>query len=95
MADSVIPCPECGGVNSITPSLDILGNYDEGCCDLCDGYGTIPDRRKPTPNDRALQHLLNCLNAVTAKHRHGQPISKRRLDDLSNAQVEYEEASRG
>ncbi len=41
---------------------------------------------------RELQHLLNCLNAVTCKHRHGQPISKRRLDDLSNAQVDYEQA---
>lgn len=43
----------------------------------------------------ALQHLLNCLNAVTAKHRHGQPVSKRRMDDLCNAQLDYEEAANG
>lgn len=44
------------------------------------------------PCERELKHLLNLVNAVTAPHRHGQPVSKRRLDDLANAQVEYEES---
>ncbi len=44
------------------------------------------------PCERELKHLLNLVNAVTAPHRHGQSVSKRRLDDLANAQVEYEEA---
>lgn len=41
---------------------------------------------------RELRHLLNKVNAVTAPHRHGNPVSKRKLDDLANAQVEYEQA---
>lgn len=44
---------------------------------------------------RELRHLLNKVNAVTAPHRHGNPVSKRKLDDLANAQVEYEQALPG
>jgi hypothetical protein len=39
----------------------------------------------------ALQHLMNKLNKVTSCHRHGREIPANYLDDLSNAQVEYEE----
>jgi hypothetical protein len=38
-----------------------------------------------------LDHLLNKINRVTAYHRHGQKVSKKDLDDLSNAQIEFEE----
>lgn len=39
-----------------------------------------------------LQHLLNKLNKVTAYHRHGNKIPPSALDDLANAQIEYEKA---
>lgn len=39
-----------------------------------------------------LQHLLNKVNKVTAYHRHGNKIPLSALDDLSNAQIEYEKA---
>lgn len=39
---------------------------------------------------QGIQHLLNTVNAVTAPHRHGQFVSKRRLDNLANAQIDYE-----
>lgn len=38
-----------------------------------------------------LDHLLNKINRVTAYHRHGQKVSKKDLDALSNAQIEFEE----
>lgn len=35
--------------------------------------------------------LLLCkINKVTVNHRHGIPISKKSLDNLSNFQIEYE-----
>ncbi len=37
----------------------------------------------------ALQHLLNKVNRVTSNHRHGNPVTKRDLDALANAQIEY------
>lgn len=39
-----------------------------------------------------LQHLLNKVNKVTAYHRHGNKIPKSALDELSNAQIEYEKS---
>ena len=41
---------------------------------------------------KELQHLLNKLNKVTAYHRHGHKIPVSALDNLSNAQIEYEKA---
>lgn len=95
MPERMIKCPECGGIGDVTLCSRVCPSFDETIgCPLCSGSGTIPDRRKPTASDRALRHLLNIVNAVTAPHRHGQPASKRRLDDLANAQLEYEEAER-
>lgn len=37
-----------------------------------------------------LNKLLVLVNGVTAPHRHGGIISKRRLDSLSNYQIEAE-----
>lgn len=39
---------------------------------------------------KELRHLLNKVNRVTSCHRHGREVSQRDLDDLANAQVEYE-----
>jgi len=39
-----------------------------------------------------LQHLLNKVNRVTANHRHGNPVTKKDLDALSMAQIEYNES---
>jgi len=36
--------------------------------------------------------INNKINGVTAFHRHGNPIPKRKLDDLANAQLEFEAA---
>lgn len=41
---------------------------------------------------KELQHLLNKLNKVTAYHRHGHRMPSSALDDLANAQIEYEKA---
>lgn len=41
---------------------------------------------------KQLQHLLNKVNRVTAYHRHGNQIPKSALDELSNAQIEYEKS---
>lgn len=93
MAERMIPCPEC--IKRRASGLPLRWNLNCSTCGIEETkVGTIPDRRKPTASDRALRHLLNKVNAVTAPHRHGQPISKRRLDDLANAQLEYEEAER-
>lgn len=43
---------------------------------------------------KELNHLLNKVNKVTAYHRHGNPISPKALDELSNAQIEYENSER-
>lgn len=40
----VIPCPECGGWGGEEfPSLDLVGNYNEGWepCELCSGTGKL------------------------------------------------------
>jgi len=42
--------------------------------------------------DKALRHLLNKLNKVTAYHRHGNPVPDHIMDDLANAQLDYEQA---
>lgn len=41
-----------------------------------------------------LQHLLNKVNRVTSKHRHGLKIPKSDLDSLSNAQIDFENSNR-
>lgn len=41
---------------------------------------------------KELRHLLNKLNKVTACHRHGREIPESYLDDLCNAQVDYEQS---
>lgn len=38
-----------------------------------------------------LKHLLNKVNRVTAYHRHGNDIPMKALDDLANAQLEFED----
>jgi len=43
---------------------------------------------------KELERLLWKVNYVTSCHRHGTPISKKRMDDLCNAQIDYEEAVR-
>ena len=43
---------------------------------------------------KELKHLLNKINKVTSCHRHGRPIPEKYLDELSNAQIEYEKADR-
>lgn len=37
-----------------------------------------------------IELFLCKVNKVTSPHRHGQKISKRALDDLSNAQIDIE-----
>lgn len=43
---------------------------------------------------REFQRMLNKVNVVTAFHRHGNEIPERALTELSNRQVEVEEALR-
>ena len=42
--------------------------------------------------NRQTKKLLNKVNKVTAYHRHGNPIPSRVLDDLVNAQLDFEES---
>lgn len=42
--------------------------------------------------NKELRRLLNKVNRVTAYHRHGNPVPAKALDDLSNAQLDYETA---
>lgn len=44
--------------------------------------------------NRALVRLMNKVNKVTSYHRHGRVIPEQALDDLSNAQLDFEEAMR-
>jgi hypothetical protein len=45
-----------------------------------------------TKGELATINMLLCrVNKVTAPHRHGQPISKAALDNLSNEQIDIEE----
>ena len=48
MPDRTIPCPVCRGLTLECP---------EGRCWLCGKAGTIPDRRTPTANDRAVERV--------------------------------------
>jgi len=41
-------------------------------------------------NER-IDRLLMTINKVTAYHRHGNPIQKKALDNLSNEQIEMEQ----
>ena len=43
---------------------------------------------------KQLQRLLNKVNAVTCPYRHGQKVTDRVLTELSNRQLEVEEALR-
>jgi len=43
---------------------------------------------------KELKHLLNKINKVTSCHRHGRPIPEKYLDELADAQIEYERAER-
>ena len=74
------------------PTIQPCGRAHE----VCDECSRVRLNRILADSKRVatLNHLLNKVNAVTAPHRHGQPVSKRRLDDLANAQLEYEEAER-
>jgi hypothetical protein len=42
-----------------------------------------------------LRCLLNKVNRVTSAHRHGQTVSIKDLDALSNRQIEIEELTEG
>lgn len=53
------------------------------------GYGYAA---KTYVSERSLKHLMNLVNKVTSYHRHGNPMPRKLLDDLSNAQIEYEQA---
>jgi hypothetical protein len=55
MPDRVIPCPECNGES-------VSWGRGNGC--ICDNYGTIADRRKPTPNDRAVADVRALCKAT-------------------------------
>lgn len=48
-----------------------------------------PNWQKPD-YEKLLRSLLNKVNRVTSAHRHGQPIRKKDLDDLSNRQIAVE-----
>lgn len=41
---------------------------------------------------RQMQSLMNKVNRVTAYHRHGNVVSKKSLDELSNRQLDVEKA---
>ena len=43
---------------------------------------------------RAIRTFVCRVNAVTAYHRHGQKPTPRKLDNLSNGQIEFEEVLR-
>lgn len=43
---------------------------------------------------RTIRRLLNAVNGVTAPHRHGNEISNRALDSLSNVQLDVEKELR-
>lgn len=60
----MIPCPQCKGVSV---------GWDEQnkpVC-LCKGAGTIPDRRKPTASDRAVERIkaLRSPDRVVPQHQ--------------------------
>lgn len=40
--------------------------------------------------EQAIQCMLNKINRVTCPHRHGNKVSKESLDNLSNAQLDFE-----
>lgn len=43
-------------------------------------------------SNETLRRLLNKVNKVTAYHRHGNVIPKAALDELANAQLDYEQS---
>lgn len=47
-----IPCPWCVASDELQPMPQHL-------CNVCKGTGTIPDRREPTANDRAIAEIKN------------------------------------
>ncbi len=53
MTDRVIPCPGCNGHGGDCDADDMGGTVSWQCAS-CFGSGTIPDRRAPSANDRAV-----------------------------------------
>ena len=58
MTDRMIVCPYCDGTKEI-----VVDEFTYGCT-ACDD-GTIPDRRSPTANDRAVERIKE----ITYTHR--------------------------
>lgn len=67
-------------------------------CETCfrDWVRKSSDDRCPycrvTSLENAIAAILPKITQVTARHRHGTQIPRERLDDLSNAQIELEDA---
>ena len=68
MSERRIVCPNCGGdgeyrVVSMNPNGTLVK------CSDCRGDRTIPDRRKPTANDRAVERIKPMLETFISNER--------------------------
>ena len=89
---------ECGNCKWKQTPIIVGGESDKPCIS-CNGTGTIT---RPATLEEVVewvvlqmdnaQGLLNKVNRVTSSHRHGLKVRDKDLTELSNRQVEYEEA---
>ena len=93
MPERMIKCPECGGIGDVTLCSRVCPSFDETIgCPLCSGSGTIPDRRKPTASDRAVERIkARCEQEMDADVFHA--VGGRVLADIISVIIR-EEAER-
>lgn len=64
MSERRIQCPECGGRGEVNVTVYLPTLRDP--CPSCKSSGTIPERRKPTAADRAVERIkAYCIGQTT------------------------------
>lgn len=86
MVDGVIQCPWCLGSGD-QPEIDGAGEPYTAACIACRGSGEIPDRRKPTANDRALERILDAVDHARAI---GMTLSPEFLEDIIREEAAHD-----
>ena len=63
MPERMIPCPEC--IKRRASGLPLRWNLNCSTCGIEETkVGTIPDRRKPTASDGAVERMLAAINNI-------------------------------
>lgn len=82
-----IVCPECDGRGEVDVTTVISTEPCYVDCDECRGDGTIPDRRKLTANDRALERILDAVDHARAI---GMTLSPEFIEDIIREEAAHD-----